>query len=103
MLISNFVACQGYHIRKHQDIKTLSDDALSRSHFKICSKVVENFNDSKAQQQPAGVLDTTNGEYKDYFVWAGEHTKDVPDASEPGIVEMVCMIFTHFCSNFINY
>ena len=75
-------------IRKHQDIKTLSDDALSRSHFKICSKIVENFNDSKAQQ-PAGILDTTDGEYKDYFVWAGGLTKNVPDACEPGIVVMV--------------
>ena len=36
-------------------------------------------------QQPAGILDKTDGEYKDYFVWAGGLTKDVPDASERGI------------------
>ena len=72
-------------IRKHQDIRTSSEEALSKIHSKLCSKVVENFNVSKAQQ-PAGILDTTDGEYRDYFVWAGGLTKDVPDASEPGIV-----------------
>ncbi len=72
-------------IRKHQDIKPSSDEALTRNHSKFCSRIVKDFNDSKAQQ-PAGVLDTTNGEYKNYFVWAGGFTKDVPDASEPGIV-----------------
>ena len=34
-------------------------------------------------------LDTTDGEYKDYFVWAGGFTKDVPDASEPGTAVMM--------------
>ena len=75
-------------IRKRQDIRISSDEALSRSHSKLCSKIVENFNDSKAQQ-PAGILDTTDGEYKDYFVWSGGLTKNVPDACEPGIVAMV--------------
>ena len=85
-------------IKKHQDIKPSSDEALlTRNHFKLCSRIVKDFNDSKAQQ-PAGILDTIDGEYKDYFVWAGGLTKNVPDACEPGIV----MIFTHFCSNFIN-
>jgi hypothetical protein len=75
-------------IRKHQDISTSSDETLSKNHFKLCSKIVENFNDSKAQQ-PAGVLDPTDGEYRDYFVWAGGHAKDIPDATEPGIVFMM--------------
>ena len=87
-------------IRKHQDIRTSSDEALSKSHLKLCSKIVENCNDSKAQQ-PAGVLDTTDGEYRNYFVWAGGLTKNVPDACEPGMVVMV-YDFTHFCSNFIH-
>ena len=75
-------------IRKHQDIKPSSDEALTKNHSKFCSRIVKDFNDSKAQQ-PAGVLDTTNGEYKDYFVWSGGLTKNVPDACEPGIVAMV--------------
>ncbi len=75
-------------IRKHQDIKPSSDEVLSKSHSKLCSKIVADFNDSKAQQ-PAGILDTTDGEYKDYFVWAGGLTKNAPDACEPGIVVMV--------------
>ena len=53
-------------IRKHQDIKPSSDEALTRNHSKLCSRIVKDFNDSKAQQL-AGILDTTDGEYKDYL------------------------------------
>ena len=75
-------------IRKHQDIKPSSDEALTKNHSKLCSRIVKDFNNSKAQQ-PAGILDTTHGEYRDYFVWAGGLTKDVADASEPGTVVMM--------------
>ena len=88
-------------IRKHQDIKPSSDEALTRNHFKLCSRIVKDFNDSKAQQ-PAGILDTTDGEYKDYFVWAGGLTKDVPDASEPGIVVITYELYSFFVLVFMN-
>ena len=75
-------------IRKHQDISASSHEALSKKHYKLCADIVKNFNDAKAQH-PAGIVDPTDGEYRDYFVWAGGITKDVPDASEPNTAVMV--------------
>jgi hypothetical protein len=38
-------------------------------------------------------LDATTGEYKDYFVWAGGLAKDIPDATEPGMVVVTNFYF----------
>jgi hypothetical protein len=46
-----------------------------------------------------------DGEYKDYFVWAGGRPMNIPDASEPGIIYL-CVIFTQFIlifKNIFNY
>ncbi len=60
-----------------------SDDNLSEKDNQLCTKIVKDFHNSKAQQ-PTGVLDKDSGEFKHYFVWAGGTKKEIPDATEPG-------------------
>jgi len=59
-----------------------SSETLSDEDKQLCEDVCAEYV-AEARQKPEGILDQ-NGEYQNFFVWAGAVKKDFPDNSEPG-------------------